>query len=746
MTWTLALLAYLFAAALIGVFGRRLGRAVAGIAAVPFVAHLGVIARDVAAGTTRVESIDWVPALGLTVGFRVDSLQLLLAAIVSGVGLLIVIYAWSYFGFGDRLGKFLALLLFFTAGMVGVVSSEDLFGLFVFWEVTTVASYLLIGFDHESAVARASSLQALLVTSLGGLAMLAGFVLIRIDAGTSSIAELATAVSDGTLTTVALGLVLVGVFTKSAQVPFHFWLPGAMAAPTPASAYLHSATMVKAGVVLLVFLAPAFASNPIWAPVVTSVGLVTMAVGAVSALNQHDLKLLLAYSTVSQLGFMTTLLGLNLVAAALAVLVAHALFKAGLFLIVGLIDKAYGTRDIRQLAGLRQDMPWLAWGALALTMSMAGVAPLLGFVTKEGAYDALIARELWVPLAVIALASVATVAYSARFWLGAFGSDRADDAPRSLGRASIQLAATPLLLAALSIGAGLTPGWLDSVVAAATGQKVKLVLWPGLTPALGVSAAVLAAGSLAAIWLRRRPLPSWPSVTAAGVYRAALRGLNRFADLVTGVVQSGALPVYLAVIVMTVVTAPLVVWLTGWDGAISLPLANSWSEVALVVIAATAAVAAALVQRRMAAVILLGTVGYSVTCIYVTFGAPDLALTQLLVETLTLALFAIVLTKLPRRFGSDPASLSPRVRLIVSATVGLFAVVAAVVINSVPVTRDVSRAYIDNALEAGGKNVVNVILTNFRALDTLGEITVLAAAGLGISALVQARRHRAEAS
>ena len=312
----------------------------------------------------------------------------------------------------------------FSAGMVGVVASDELLGLFVFWEITTVASYLLIGFDDEKAEARASALQAVLVTTAGGLAMLGGFVLMAMVSGTTRISAIVADPPSGTMVSVALVLIFLGAFTKSAQFPFHFWLPGAMAAPTPASAYLHSATMVKAGIVLLLLLAPGFSTTSLWLWAVTATGLITMALGAFTAFRQRDLKLLLAYGTVSQLGFMTALIGLGFTAAALAVLVAHSLFKAALFLVVGIVDKATGTRQIGELSGVGTRMPVVAVAGAIAAGSMAGLPPLLGFVTKEAAFDTLIGSETWLPLAVIALSSALTVAYAGRWWFGAFGSTR----------------------------------------------------------------------------------------------------------------------------------------------------------------------------------------------------------------------------------------------------------------------------------------------------------------------------------
>lgn len=744
MLWTLILAAYFIAAALLGLAGTRLARSTVAVAVAPFLLHgFAVVATagDATSGPVF-ERIEWVPTLGLGLGFRLDGLTLLLSALVAGIGALIVFYSWRYFGNGPKLNRFLALLALFTGGMAGIVISDDLFGLFVFWEITTAASYLLIGFDHEEAQARASALQAALVTTAGGLAMLAGFVVLAIEGGTTSITELAAAPPQGTVVGVALFLVFLGAFTKSAQFPFQFWLPGAMAAPTPASAYLHSATMVKAGIVLLILLAPAFASAAVWAPVIVTVGLATMVVGGVAALGQRDLKLLLAYSTVSQLGFMTALIGLDLIAAAVAVLVGHALFKAGLFLVVGTIDKKFGTRNIGELNGVRRRAPVLAWAGGLLAMSMAGVPPLLGFATKEGAFDGLVGGSHWLVLGIVATASVVTVVYSARFWWGAFGG--ASDEPAV---SPAWLAAPPAFLAVAALAVGLAPGWLAPIITDGTAQKVKLVLWPGFTTALAISTAVLVVGGVAAGWfLRAAPSLRKSPVSSAAVYRGALRGLNRVADVVTGIVQNGSLPVYLVIILVTVVAVPLVVWLEGWEAPLAVPFANNVAEIAVAAVAIVAALAAARVERRLAAVLMLGTVGYSVAGIYVLFGAPDLALTQILVETLTVALFALVLAKLPRRFGVEPRSLSRRVRILVAALVGVFAATAAVVISSVDAPRDVAAAYLENAPEAGGTNVVNVILTNFRALDTLGEITVLAAAALGISALVRAGRKEAASS
>ena len=746
MIWTTSIALYFLIAAVLAIGKSRLGRFAPFVAAIPFIAQLAVVVGFAAGTTPSFEAIEWIPSLEVIIGFRIDPLTLLLTTVVAAIGLLIVVYTAGYMDSSLNRTRFLGLMVLFSAGMAGLVSSDDLFGLFVFWEVTTVASYLLIGFNDEQAAARSAALQAILVTTAGGLAMLGGFVLLTMAAGTANITALVTDPPTGAMVTAALLLVFLGAFTKSAQVPFHFWLPGAMAAPTPASAYLHSATMVKAGIVLLVFLAPGFATVPMWGPLVTTVGLATMSLGAVVAMWQRDLKLLLAYGTVSQLGFMMALIGLDLIGAAVAILVGHALFKAALFLVVGIVDKSTGTRDVQQLSGLgRQERGLAAIAALA-AMSMAGIPPLLGFVTKEAAIDELIANADWLPLAVIVAASILTVAYSGRFWWGAFGT-KPDLATSSAAPLRSTMVLPAGLLAAASLLFGLFPERLGSVVSTATGQTIKLVLWPGFKPALAVSTLVIVAGT--AVWAYApaffesatwRRLRHSRRLTAAGVYQASLRGLNLTAKRVAGYVQSGSLPTYLAIILITVVAIPTAIWLTNWEGRPAPPAFNGPAEIVLGAVVAAAAIGAARAQRRMAAVLLLGVVGYAVAGIYVTFGAPDLALTQVLVETLTVALFALVLAKLPRRFGIEPRSLSRRIRLSVAALVGGFVTTAAVLVTTVDPERSVADEYLALAPEAGGTNVVNIILTNFRALDTLGEITVLAAAGIGVAALVAAGR------
>ncbi len=707
-------------------------------------------------GRALIADLEWLPALGVSLAIRIDALSLIFLTLISGVGLAIVVFSGGYMKKAPFPGRFLALLVLFAAAMSGLVAVDNVFGLFVFWELTTVTSYLLIGFDDRKGSARAAAFQAILTTGLGGLALLAGLVLLSQASGTTSVAEIVATPPSGGVVSAALGLVLVGVFTKSAQAPFHFWLPGAMAAPTPVSAYLHSATMVKAGIFLLIRLAPGFAGDPIWGPTVVTVGLVTMVIGAWRALRQTDLKLLLAYGTVSQLGLMTALAGIGsppVLHAAVAIVVAHSFFKAALFLTMGTVDSAAGTRDLRLLSGLAKVLPVLAVAGGLAAASMAGIAPLLGFLSKEAAFAALIKEDEWIALGVIAAASIATVGYALRFWWGAFGTKpfalESGSGEAAFARPTAALVLPPLVLAVIGLVFGAAPGGLDRLVSAAA-PGGKLILWPGWNLALTVSGIVVVAGlvlhvrrdsvsrfqGLSARWAHERlHMPS-----ADRGYESAVSGLNRFADRVTGIVQNGSLPIYLAIILTVVVGVPAVAWAVSGGGWQEPQWAYSVAEAVLAVFVAACALAVTWSQSRLAAVLLLGAVGYAVAGLFVVYAAPDLALTLLLVETITVAMFAFVLLRLPRRFEIYKWRIRGWVRGAVALAVGVFVSAGTLIAAAQRTTRPVSEQYAELAPAAGGTNVVNVILTDFRALDTLGEITVVAIAALGVAALVAGLR------
>jgi multicomponent Na+:H+ antiporter subunit A len=745
--------------------GRRLGRNVlllCGVAPLATVAWALRHAGDVLDGRPVTETYRWVPELGLDLSLRLDAFGLLMVALVSGIGTLIFVYARWYFSHRPGLGRFAGTLVAFSGAMLGLVLADNLLIVYLFWELTSVTSYLLIGFEDDKAASRAAALQAILITGAGGLAMLGGFVLIGLEAGTFSLSGILADPPTGSLVDVGLVLVLLGAVTKSAQVPFHSWLPGAMAAPTPVSAYLHSATMVKAGVYLIARFAPAFADAAPWRPIVLTMGLLTMVLGGLRALRQHDLKLLLAYGTVSQLGFMVVLLGVGLEEATLAgcaILLAHGAFKAGLFMTVGVVDHQAHTRDIRRIGRLWSAPGWRPTIAAAVVAaaSMAGIPLALGFVAKEAAYEALVHGGAGgadgVVLATVVVGSMLTFAYSARFVRGLLGPATAEDPVDEPTPPPAPFAAPVLLLGAVTLALGVVPGPVSDLVSQAAVvldplvHPVTLKVWHGVNEALLLSLLTMAVGGgLALAWgpVERLQARTPRVPTADGGYRATLDGVLRLAARSTGFFQNGSLPIYLGVILATVVALP------GWVlladvGLPPLPeLADSPLQVAVAAAVLGAAAGAAVVRRRFDAVLLLGGVGFSVAVLFVIHGAPDLALTQLLIETLALLIFVLVLRRLPRDVGPEPGRLRLGLRLAVSGAVGAFVLVFALVAADARTAPPISDGYLERALpEADGRNVVNVILVDFRGLDTLGEITVLAVAALGIVSLVQAARRAA---
>ncbi|MGQ0679160.1 MAG: hydrogen gas-evolving membrane-bound hydrogenase subunit E [Actinomycetota bacterium] len=741
---------------------RWLGRRVFYLCAVAPVITLiwaaGISGR-VVAGERLIQRIDWVGPLGLGLDLRIDGFSMLMVVLIAGVGLAIFIYCRFYFSDRPDLGRFAATLSAFAGSMLGVVLADNLIALYVFWELTSITSYLLIGFEDGKAAARSAALQAILVTGAGGLAMLAGFVILGQAAGSYSISALLESPPAGAAVGAGLILVLLGAFTKSAQVPFHFWLPGAMAAPTPVSAYLHSATMVKAGVYLIALLAPAFADSvPFWRPLVIGVGLATMLVGGLRALVQHDLKLLLAFGTVSQLGFLVVLVGSghpDLSFAGVAMILAHGLFKAALFMSVGIIDHQARTRDLRRLSGAHRSLRSTMAVAVVASASMVGLPPLFGFISKEAAFEAVLHDSGWVVSAGIIGGSVLTFAYTARFLWGGFADKELGHGiePARAFPAAAAFVAPAAALALLTLLLGLVPGPADKLVSASARSldpeaRGSLALWHGFTPALGFSVLTVAAG-LAMFFSRdrvHRLLKRFRvRLSASEVYDQSLKGLNRSADRITGFFQNGSLPVYIAVILLSVVAIPSWALIHGFNLPGRLVFAESWGQVAVGAGILAGAVFVARVRQRLVAVLLLGAVGFGVAVLFVMQGAPDLALTQLLIETLALVIFVMVLRHLPSSFRAVQWRFGQALRVVVSGCVGIFVATFALLSAHPGGDGHLAREYIERALpEGGGRNVVNVILTDFRALDTLGEITVLTVAAFGIASLVLVGRNREE--
>ena len=731
---------------------------------VPLLATSGFawMIQGVAAGRPVTFHRAWAPSLGINLDFYVDGLSLLFLILISAIGTFVTWYAAGYLAGKKDLGKLYLYLFGFMGSMLGVVSADHLVLLFIFWELTSISSYLLIGYYHNEARSRAAALQALLVTGAGGLAMLAGIILLGRMAGTFEVSELlrmdpATLVNRPGFATV-LVLILLGAFTKSAQFPFHFWLPNAMEAPAPVSAYLHSATMVKAGVFLLARLHPLLSASPLWLPIVAPVGALTMMTGVFLALGQNDLKKILAYTTVAVLGTLTMLLGLGTelaVKAAMAYLLAHALYKAALFMTSGTVDHETGTRDPDVLGGLRRAMPFTASAALVGALSMAGLPLLLGFVSKEYFYKALLNAEgpgvLWETLGVTASVVMVALAITAGikpFW----GAVRAT--PKPAHEAPWTMWLGPVLLGLASLKIGILPGiagvsLVGPAAAAVLGDAsyvVELKLWHGWTTALGLSVITVVLGlALYAVTPRlRRARSLYDTLGRFGperAYECILEGVLSFARWQTRVLQNGYLRNYILTIVLF--TIALVFWLL--PGSVVMPDWNAMLRphiltVTVCVLIMAGSIFACITSSRFNAILALGVVGLGVAMIYFMFSAPDLAMTQVLVETLTLVLFVLAFYRLP--LFKQYSSVSTRLRdAAVAVAFGammttLVLLDLAVRLPQAPISRFMGEASLELA---NGRNVVNVILVDFRALDTLGEISVLAIAALGVWAMLRLR-------
>ncbi|WP_422770741.1 Na+/H+ antiporter subunit A [Plantactinospora sp. WMMC1484] len=701
-------------------------------------------------GGAVVETYRWVPQLDLDLALRLTTLSWLLVLLIGGIGALTLLYCVRYFDADESgLGRFAASFVGFAGAMFGVVVADDLLLLYVFWELTSVFSFLLIAQHPEQPASRRSAAQALLVTTLGGLTMLIGFVMLGQHAGTYRWSEIAARPPpSGGYLAVAVVLILVGALSKSAIFPTSFWLPAAMAAPTPVSAYLHAAAMVKAGVYLIALLAPAYVHTGPWRPVVYVAGIVTVLAGGWAALRQVDLKLLLAYGTVSQLGLLVVLVGAGTPDAALAgiaTLLAHALFKAALFLVVGIIDRRAGTRDLTVLSGLWRRMPLVFAMTMLAAASMAGMPPLFGFAAKEVVLAAFAAEPPL--LAAVMLGGVLTVAYTARFVWGAFG-DRRGKEPTPVRRVEVALSAPAGLLAVVGLALGLAAGTVQEALIGYPrlfgAPEHELAFLPASGLGLGLWAVVVVAGLL--VFGLRRPVGAMQARLRAPfdgdrVYQTLSRGLDLVAVKLTGATQRGSLPQYLGIILIA-----LVVVLGGALVRVPWPEQTVAWEHPLQAAVGTVLVVAALLtvraRRRLTAVILTGVTGYSTAMVFVLYGAPDVALAQFLAETVTIVIFVLVLRRLPARFSDRPVRRSRWLRLLLGVSVGVVVAGMAVAAAGVRRAPRISADYPGPALSFGyGRNVVNVTLVDIRAWDTMGEIAVLVVAATGVASLIfQSRR------
>lgn len=711
----------------------------------------------IAAGEVFVVSYAWVPPLDIHLSFYLDGLSLLFALLISGIGMLIVLYAGEYLADHHYLGRFYTFILLFMASMLGLVLANNLITLFVFWELTSLSSYLLIGFDYEREAARGAALQAVLVTGVGGLALLAGLLLLGQIVGSLELSVLShqgEIVRAHPLYLPILLLILVGAFTKSAQAPFHFWLPNAMEAPTPVSAYLHSSTMVKAGVYLLARFTPILGGTDAWWYGIVGIGGTTMLVGAYLSLQQTDLKRLLAYSTVSALGTLMLLLGIGTslaVTAATVFLVVHALYKGALFLVAGILNHETGTRQIDHLGGLRRVMPLTTAAAALAALSMAGIPPFVGFLGKELLYEAVWkAPYAALPLTgSIVVASLVFVAVAGMVGLQPFCWAQIPT-PKTPHEAPFRLWLGPMLLGMAGLVTGIWPDLVDKTLFSSTatailGQPstVALTQGHGANPALLLSGLTVTAGlgvyakiEVLRRWIIQREFASrWGP---ARLYSLGLDGLNVLAHTQTRVLQSGYLRFYLLTIIAS--TTGLVGYTLVNRGEGYRPedwLNVRFYEAGLAGLILLAAVAAVRSRSRLGAIAALGVVGYGVALVYLLFGAPDLTMTQFAIETLTVVLFVLVFYYLPpfTAFADRPARIRDSV---VALTTGALMTALVLVTVNVQFHPSISDYFAENSLlRAHGRNIVNVILVDFRGMDTLGEITVLALAGVGVYALVK---------
>lgn len=708
----------------------------------------------------------WVEALGLELKLVLDGLSYLFTLIITGIGSLIVLYTLGYFHKIYEVRRFLIYLFIFMFGMLGIVLAGNLLAMFVFWEVTTISSYLLIGFKHHTPYARVGARKALIITGGGGLALLGGIAMIGVMTNGDYDFQTLDSITKHRLFEPALILIILGAFTKSAQFPFHFWLPGAMEAPTPASSYLHSATMVKAGVYLLARLSSSFGSSDIWLYALTITGLFTFVYAAVMALRAVDLKAILAYTTVSWLGILIALIGLNTkesLKAAMVGIVAHALYKGALFLVVGSVDHQTGTRDIRRLGALAGKLPYTTTAATLALLSMAGIPPMIGFIAKETLKVAALENVPEELVRIFPVASVAgaalTVAVALIIALEVFFRQPRQQYDYHIEEASWTLWFGPLLLGLLSLGLplaleiGIEP-LIDPAVSATYGKAadVEIHLIPSLDDtAFQLSLLAIAIGvGLGSVGRPLRRVLQRVSLEPTRFYDRIFGSgeddqsswLYAGFHLVETHLQNGVLRHYLTYIFASFVVVVLGVTVQVLH-VINLPALNfddlTALETFIAILIMVAAIRTPLSRRRLEAVVWAGIAGSNIALLFVLFGAPDLAFTQLLIEVLSLIFLMLAFRLLPRFMQDTSRYTTVRTLrdIVIAAAVGITFTVVTLLVTANREAESIRYWFEENAHELGkGNNIVNVILVDFRGLDTLGETTVLVIAALGVLALI----------
>lgn len=767
-----------FMAAMLAPFIHRFAGPLAGwiLAIVPasiFVFLLG-FAQTVVGGGTVATTLEWIPAYGINLSFFIDGLSLIFALTISGVGTLIILYSGAYLAGHPHQGRFLGFMLAFMGAMLGLVLADSLLVLFLFWELTSVTSFLLIGFDHARQAARRGAIQALVITNIGGMFLLAGAILVQQLAGAwemSAVRAMGEVLRGSGLYLLVLICFLGAAFTKSAQFPLHFWLPNAMEAPTPVSAFLHSATMVQAGVYLLARMTPSLGGTEVWTDVLVSFGGVTLIWGALGALKETDLKQILAQTTIASLGLLVLLIGLGstyAIAGMVVYFVAHAFYKAGLFMVVGAIDHEAGTREITALRGLADKMPVTFIGAALAALSMVGLPLTVGYFAKEEMYLGLISGDwtAWLVLAVLVAGNAMLAGVALLVMIRPFLGE-AIPTPKTPHEAPIAMLAGPIVLGAGGIVAGVLPEWLGHDVlapgaAAILGREVESHLTLALdvtSPLLWLSALTWLLGVLVyrqadVIRTLLRRFSNGLGWTADTVFDAVMFGLIRFSGAVTRFLHHGQLEFYLVIVFAAMAAAmfgPMLVWggfdwmvpvaeLGDWSQRLSLPSLSiyEWGIVGLAVLGLIAVLVA---PSRLVAILSLGVQGTAVALIFLLFGAPDLAFTQFMVEILSVVILTFVMTRL-RLDQRDHRPFEDWARDgTLAAVCGLGVSLLLMLVLTGTLDTRLSDFFTATSVPiAHGHNIVNVILVDYRGFDTLGEIAVVMGAGMAILALLRRQK------
>lgn len=719
---------------------------------------------QVSGGDVIRENHEWVPTLGLNLNFALDGLSLLFSLLITGIGFLVFAYTAAYLKGHDYLDRFYGYLSMFMGAMLGLVLSDNLLSMFIFWELTSISSFFLIGFNNTSEASRKSAILALSITGSGGFLLLAGSLLLGGVAGTYSITEMVSLSDTIIQSDYYLWIVILifgAAFTKSAQFPFHFWLPGAMKAPTPVSTYLHSATMVKAGIYLLLRFTPVLGGQDVWNTTLITVGGITMLYAAIHTIFRTDLKGVLAYSTISVLGILVFLIGLGtqyaLTAAAVYIIV-HALYKATLFLVTGIIDHETGTRDITRLAGLRKVMLPVAIAGFLAALSSAGMPPFVGFVGKDLVYESTLHMGSWSTiLTIIAIATNILVLY-AGFVAGIKPfTGKLPEGFSEVHMPNFLMWLPPIILAVLGLIVGIFPSLIDGplikpVVDAVgmAGNEVHLKLWHGFNFVLGLSAITLALGFL--LYFLIKPSKKKERGIARFDFISPLTLINGFGDMFktfsnwwTRIFQNGFLRNYVSTIILFLVV------LVGYslfanNNGISIDFSSfsrmTYYEMIIMGMMFMAVFFVVGARSRLTAVVALGVVGYAISLMFVIYSAPDLAMTQFSIDTLTVILFVLVLSSLPKYLSISDFKMKA-IDGVLSLAFGVLITLIALEVLGEPVDKEISNYYADNSyVLAKGKNVVNVILVDFRGVDTLMEISVLTIAALGVFSLLKLRLKR----